>query len=94
MSRTSDPMKQGSNNVNTSKQDCVDVTHANRFAVLCVDNSEDEGDSLDLDTVNGPDVSCTVRGFQGGQSVGIHNKLGEKLSNFVKTSPVKVLECL
>ena len=31
----------------------------------CVDSFEDEGDSLDFDTVNHPDAFCTVRGFQG-----------------------------
>ena len=41
-----DSVKQGSNNVNTSEHDYVDVT--NRFAVLCVGSSEDEDDSLDF----------------------------------------------
>ena len=63
MSHTCDSMKQGSNNVNTSKHECMDVTHTNLFALLCVDSFEDEGDSLDFDTVKYPDVSCTVKGF-------------------------------
>ena len=83
LSHIGDVIKQNNNNVNTSEQDCVDITHVNHFAVLCVDSSEDEGDSLDLDTVNDPDASCTVRGFQGGESVGKHSKLGKKLSDFV-----------
>ena len=78
------------NNNNTSEQDFVDIAHVNHFAVLCV---EDEGDSLDFDTVNNPDASCTVRGFQGGESVRMHDKLGKKSSNFVQNSPVHVSEC-
>ena len=93
MSRTCDVVKQGSNNVNTSEHDCVDATHVNSFAVLCLDSYEDEGDSLDFVRVNDPDVFCTVSGFQGGESVGMHNKFGKKLSNCVKKSPVKVSEC-
>ena len=93
VSRTVVVMKLNNNNVNTSEEDCVDITHVNHFAVLCVDSSEDEGDSLDFDTVTDPDASCTVRGFQGGESVGMHSKLGKKLSNFVKKSPVNVSEC-
>ena len=76
MSHTRVVMELNNNNVNTSEQDCVDITHVYRFAVLCVDSSKDEGDSLDFDMVNNPDASCTVRGFQGGESVGMHSKLG------------------
>ena len=60
-SRTGVVMVFNNSNVNTSDQDCVDV---NRFAVLFVDSSEDEGDSLDHDTVNNPDASYTARGFR------------------------------
>ena len=68
--------------MNISDQDCNDFVHVNRFAVLCVDSSEDEDDSLDFDTVNTPDAFCTVRGCQGGESVGIHSNLGKIPSSF------------
>ena len=38
VSRTGVVMKLN-NNVNNSEQDCVDITHVNCFAVLCVDSS-------------------------------------------------------
>ena len=75
MSRTCDSMKQCSNNVNTSKQDCIDITHTNRFAVLWVDSSQDECDSLDFNMVKYPDASCTMRGVQDGRNVGMHDKI-------------------
>ena len=93
MPRTGVVMELNNNNVNTSEQDCVDITHVNRLAVVCIDSSEDEGDSLDFDTINNPDASCTVRGVQGGESVGMYSKLGKKFSSFVKNSPVNMLEC-
>ena len=92
-SRTGVVMKLDNNDVSTSEQDCTDFTHVNRFAVLCVDSSEDEGDSLDFDTVNSSDASCTVRGCQGGESVGIHSNLGKKPSSSVKNSLLDVSEC-
>ena len=69
-SRTNVVPKLEKNNVNSTEQDCNDFVHDNRFAVLCVDSSEDEGDSLEFDTVNNPDTFCTVKGCQGGESVG------------------------
>ena len=61
VSCTGDVVKLNNSNVNTSEQGCVDITHVNRFAILCIDSSEDEGDSLNFDTVNDPDASCTFR---------------------------------
>ena len=82
------------NNVNITEQDCTDFVHANHFAVLCVDSSEDEGDSREFDTVNNPDTFCTVKGCQGGESVGIHGNLGKILSSFAENSPPpNVSEC-
>ena len=66
-------VKLSNNSGNSSEHDCVDITHVNHFAVLCVDSSEDEGDSLDFEMVNGPDTSCTVRELQGGESVEMHS---------------------
>ena len=88
MSHTGVVMKLSNNNVNSSEQDCVDITHVNHSAVLvlCVDSSEDEGDSLDFEMVSGPDASCTVREFQGGESVGMHSKSGKKFSDFEKST--------
>ena len=90
-SHTGVVMELNNNNINTSEQDCINLTHFNRYAVLCVDSSEDEGDSLDFDTVNNPDASYSVRGFQGGESVGIHSKLGKKIASFVKNSEVETV---
>ena len=81
----------GTDNVNTSEQDCIDVTQSNRFAVVCVDSYED--DSLDLEMVKDPDASCMFSGPQGGQSVGLHDKLDKKSSDFVEISTVRKLEC-
>ena len=86
-------MNVNNSNVDISDQDYVDITHVNRFAVLCVGSSEDEGDSLDLDTVNNPNASCTVKGFQGCESVGCHSKLGKKYSDFSDKSLVHVSKC-
>ena len=92
-SRTGVILKTGRNNVNITEQDCCDFVHVNRFAVLCVYSSEDEGDSLDFDTVNTPDTFCTVRGCQGDESVGIHSNIGKIPSSFPGNLPPNVSEC-
>ena len=79
--------------MNITKQDCNNFVHANRFAVLCVDSSEDEGGCLEFDTVNNPDTFCTVKGCQGGESVRIHTNLGKIPSSFAPNSPLNVSEC-
>ena len=55
--KTPNVVKQCSKVTNTNDQDCFNVTDTNRFAVLYVDSSEDEGDSLDSVTVK---HSCSV----------------------------------
>ena len=92
-SRTNVVLKSEKNNVNITKQDCNNFVYANRFAVLCVDSSEDEGDSLEFDTVNNLDTFCTVKGCQGGESVRIHSNLGKIPSSFAPNSPPNVSEC-
>ena len=92
-SRTNVVPKLEKNNVNITEQDCNDFVHDNRFAVLCVDSSEDEGDSLEFDTVNNPDTFCTVKGCQGGESVGNDTYLGKIPSSFTGNSAPNVSEC-
>ena len=70
--------------VNMEKQDCDIIVDTNRFAVLYVDSSEDEGDSLDSLTVKDSDASFNGKKSQSGQSVVIHGKLGKTSSNFGK----------
>ena len=64
--KTPNVVKQCSKVVNTNDQDCVNITDTNRFAVLYVDSSEDEGDSLDSVTVKDSILSCNVKKFQSG----------------------------
>ena len=92
-SRTNVVPKLEKNNVNITEQDCNDFVHDNRFAVLCVDSSEDEGDSLEFDTVNNPDTFCTVRGCQGGESVGNDTYLGKIPFSFTGNSAPNVSDC-
>ena len=81
-------VKQSKKVINTSDQDCFNVTETNRFAVLYVDSSEDEGDSLDSVTVKDSVLSCNDKEFQSGRTVGMHDEIGKKISDFcVKTTP-------
>ena len=72
--------------VNIRNQDCDIIVDTNRFAILYVDSSEDEGDSLDSLTVKDSDASSNGKKSQSGQSVVIHGKLGKTSSNFGKKS--------
>ena len=49
--KTPHVVKQCNKVTNTNDQGCFIITNTNRFAVLYVDSSEDEGDSLDSVTV-------------------------------------------
>ena len=92
--KTPNVVKQCNKVVNTNDQDCFNITDTNRFAVLYVDSSEDEGDSLDSVTVKDSLPSRNVKEFQSGRTVETYAKIGKKTSDFcAKTSP-KISECL
>ena len=81
-------VKQSKKVINTSDHDCFNVIDTNRFAVLYVDSSEDEGDSLDSVTVKDSVLSCNDKKFQSGRTVGMHDEIGKKISDIcVKTTP-------
>ena len=80
--------------VNINDQDCCNITNTNHFAVLYVDSSKDEGDSLDSVTVKDSVTSCNGKEFQSGQTVEIHEKIGKTFSDFGKESLVEGSEHL
>ena len=80
--------------VNTNDQDCFNITNTNCFAVLYVDSSENEGDSLDSVMVKDSVTSHDGKEVQSGQTVEIHEKIGKIFSDFGKKSLVKGSEHL